>query len=74
MDKKLDETDTDYILSVRWLDGYYESFNAIQIRISESLIWFRLKNGKNRNIPLKNIRWYSIYPEIHEMVYIKKVK
>ncbi len=61
-----DETDLDYDVSVRWLDGYFESFGARQIRISESLIWLRLKNGNNRNIPLKNVRWYSVYPESHE--------
>ena len=66
--KKYDETDEDFIVSVRWLDGYFESFRARQIRISETLIWLRLKNHKNRNIPLKNVRWYSVYPESHEEV------
>ena len=61
-----DETDMDYVISVRWLDGYFESFRARQIRISESLIWLRLENGNNRNIPLINVRWYSVYPESHE--------
>ncbi|KKK65499.1 hypothetical protein LCGC14_2973560, partial [marine sediment metagenome] len=31
-----DETDMDYVISVRWLDGYFESFRARQIRISEN--------------------------------------
>ena len=67
MGKKIhDETDKDYVVSVRWLDGYFESFNARQIRISESLIWLRLKNRNNRNIPLRNVRWYSVHPESHE--------
>lgn len=61
-----DETDDDFIISVRWIDGYFESFRARQVRISESLLWFRLKNHKNRNIPMINVRWYSVYPEIHE--------
>ena len=69
MIKKIsDETDEDFIVFIRWLDGYFESFNARQIRISESLIWLRLNNHKNRNIPLKNVRWYSVYPEIHEEI------
>lgn len=63
-----DETDMNYEVSVRWLDGYFESFNAKQIRISKSLIWLRLKNGNNRHIPLINLRWYSVYPESHEEV------
>jgi len=62
----IDETDKDYEISIRWLDGYFESFNARQIRISKSLMWLRLKNGNNRNIPLMNVRWYSVYPESHE--------
>jgi len=67
MKKKIyDETDKNYEVSVRWIDGYFESFNARQMRISETLIWLRLNNHKNRNIPLKNVRWYSVYPESHE--------
>lgn len=68
MAKKIirDETDRDFVVAIRWLDGYLESFRARQIRISESLIWLRLKDGKNRNIPLMNVRWYSVYPESHE--------
>ena len=65
---KKDETDTDFVISIRWLDGYFESFNAKQIRISATLLWMRLKNDKNRNIPLQNVRWYSVYPESHEEV------
>lgn len=61
-----DETDKLIVVCVRWLDGLYEDFNAKQIRVSESFLWIRLPNGKNRSIPMRNIRWYSTYPEIHE--------
>lgn len=64
-----DETDVDYTISVRWLDGLFESFAARQIRISETLIWLRLKDGANRSIPLSNVRWYAVYPECHEKNY-----
>jgi len=60
-----EETDEDYVIEIRWTDGLFESFNARQIRVSESLLWLRLRDGRNRNIPLQNVRWYSIYPEIH---------
>ena len=62
----IDETDSEYVIYVRWLDGYFESFGVKQIRISETLIWMRLEGGNNRNIPLRNVRWYSVYPESHE--------
>lgn len=61
-----DETDEEFVVSVRWLDGLFESFNAKQIRISEGLMWMRLRDDSNRNIPLMNVRWYSVYPESHE--------
>jgi hypothetical protein len=25
-----------------------------------------LGDGKNRNIPLRQVRWFSVYPESHE--------
>lgn len=61
-----DETDKDIVVTVRWFDGYLESFRAKQIRAGEALLWLRLEDGKNRNIPLRNVRWYSMYPESHE--------
>lgn len=63
-----DETDDDYIVTVRWMDGLLESFRARQARISGNLLWLRLENHRNRNIPLVSVRWYSTYPEIHEEV------
>ncbi len=64
--KIIDETDKDIVVTVRWFDGYLESFRARQIRAGEALLWMRLESGKNRNIPLRNVRWYSMYPESHE--------
>lgn len=62
----VDETDKDIVVYVRWFDGYLESFRAKQIRFGESLLWMRLKDGKNRHIPVHKVRWYSVYPESHE--------
>ncbi|KKM77572.1 hypothetical protein LCGC14_1368710 [marine sediment metagenome] len=62
----IDETDKDIVVTVRWFDGYLESFRAKQVRQGEALLWMRLEDNKNRNIPLRNVRWFSMYPESHE--------
>ena len=54
------------IVSVRWFDGYLEDFEAEQVRFGSDLLWMRLIDGKNRHIPLRQVRWYSITPESHE--------
>jgi hypothetical protein len=66
---------------VRWLDGYFEWFTADEIRISDTLIWLRLSkkyhhDGRpaNRQIPLKNVRWYATYPENHESLYLDEIE
>jgi len=53
-------------VSVRWFDGYFESFECSEVRFGDSLLWMRLKNGTNRHIPLTHVRWYSVTPESHE--------
>ena len=54
------------IVNVRWFDGYLETFEAIQVRFGNSLLWMRLKGGSNRHIPLNEVRWFSTDPESHE--------
>ena len=55
------------VVTVRWLDGYIERFECHEdVRASEAVLWLRLTIGSNRAIPLKNVRWYSILPEMHE--------
>lgn len=56
------------IVNVRWFDGYLESFNCSQVRFGNNLLWMRLLSGKNRHIPLYNVRWFSTNPESHEMI------
>jgi hypothetical protein len=59
MNNKIDVT-------VRWHDGYLEEFEATEIRFGCDLLWLRLTNGKNRNIPLRSVRWFSQNPESHQ--------
>lgn len=53
-------------VTVRWFDGYLESFECSEVRFGCDLIWLRLENGKNRHIPTRQVRWYSVTPESHE--------
>ncbi len=54
------------IVHVRWLDGYLERFECDEARCSSELLFLRLTIKQNRNIPVCNVRWYSILPESHE--------
>ena len=54
------------IVTVRWWDGYMESFQCEQVRFGSDLLWMRLTDGKNRHIPIKYVRWYSLLIESHE--------
>jgi len=51
---------------VRWQDGYLESFDADDVRFGSDLLWIKLSDGHNRHIPLRSVRWFSLYPESHE--------
>lgn len=53
-------------VNVRWFDGYLEVFNCSDIRFGSDLLWMRLTTGKNRHVPLRQVRWFSTYPESHE--------
>jgi len=54
------------IVNVRWFDGYFEAFECSEVRFSSDFLWMRLKTGKNRHIPLRTARWFSVNPESHE--------
>ena len=54
------------IVTVRWWDGYMEIFECSEVRFGSDLLWMRLTNGKNRHIPVKYVRWYSMSKESHE--------
>ena len=53
-------------VTVRWHDGYLETFDATEVRFGSDLLWMRLSNGKNRSIPLRSVRWFSLSKESHE--------
>jgi len=53
-------------VTVRWWDGYLESFEYENVRFGSDLLWMHLKDGTNRHIPLRHVRWFSVYPESHE--------
>lgn len=54
------------IVSVRWHDGYLEEFETDEVRFGSDLLWMRLTNGKNRHIPLRSVRWFSLSHESHQ--------
>lgn len=54
-------------VSVRWNDGYLESFKCDEVRFGSDLLWMRLINNQNRHIPLRQVRWFSVTPESHEI-------
>ena len=51
---------------VRWWDGYLERFNCTEARFGSDLLWLKLVGSKNRHIPLRQVRWYSVTPGSHE--------
>ena len=53
-------------VTVRYRDGYREEYEADEVRFGADLLWIRLADGKNRHIPTREVRWWSIYPEDHE--------
>lgn len=54
------------IVTVRWFDGYLEEFEATEVRFGSDLLWLRLKDGKNRHIPLRSVRWFGMSKESHQ--------
>lgn len=53
-------------VTVRWLDGFMEEFDATEVRFSSDLLWMRLADGKNRHIPLRQVRWFGMSQESHK--------
>ena len=39
-------------VTVRWWDGYMETFECTEVRFGCDLLWMRLADGKNRHIPM----------------------
>lgn len=54
-------------VTVRWFDGYMEIFEATEVRFGCDLLWMRLKDGNNRHIPLRQVRWFGMSVESHQI-------
>lgn len=54
-------------ITVRWFDGYMEVFEATEVRFCSELLWIRLKDGNNRHIPLRQVRWFGMSEESHQV-------
>jgi len=59
---------TNIKVNVRWMDGYYESFECTEVRYGLDLLWMMLADNKNRHIPLRNVRWFSVTPISRETI------
>ena len=55
-----------YVVTVHWCDGYLEEFHCLDVRFGVDLLWMRLMDGANRHLPLRHVRWFSLYPESPE--------
>lgn len=53
-------------VTVRWHDGYMETFRATEVRFGSGLLWMRLEDGTNRHIPLRSVRWFGTSIESHQ--------
>lgn len=47
------------IVTVRWWDGYIETFEAKEARAGAFLLYIKLDNDERR-IPLQQVRWYKL--------------
>lgn len=56
------------VVNVRWFDGYREKFECSEVRFGGYLLFMRLTSGTNRQIPLHQVRWFSLNKEDHEEV------
>ena len=59
-------------VTVRWWDGYMEEFEATEVRFGCDLLFLRLVGGKNRQIPLRGVRWFGMSTESHQNCHLVK--
>lgn len=55
-------------VTVRWFDGYLEEFHATEVRAGSDFLWMRLVAGPERQIPLRQVRWFSRSIESHQRI------
>jgi hypothetical protein len=46
-------------VSVCWLDGYFEEFECFEVRFGDYIPWMYLADGKERIVPLTQVRWFG---------------
>jgi hypothetical protein len=57
------------VVNVRWFDGYLETFYDVSdVRFGSDLLWLVFTDKRNRHIPLRSVRWFSLSQESHEVV------
>lgn len=61
-------------VTVRWFDGYMEEFEAAEVRFGSDLLFIRLSDGKNRHIPLRQVRWFGMSKESHQREPERRIK
>lgn len=66
LDERKGDTDKVNVVTVRWFDGYLEEFEAVEVRFGSDLLWMRLADGRNRHIPLRQVRWFGMSVESHQ--------
>lgn len=58
-----------FTVNIRWFDGYLETFYEVtDVRHGSDLLWLVLATGQNRHIPLRQVRWFGLGVETHEVV------
>ena len=53
-------------VTVRWFDGYLEEFDCEEVRFGAYILWMRLIGGRERIIPLTQVRWFGQSTESHQ--------
>ncbi len=55
-----DKMEQNNIVTVHWWDGYIEEFETTEVRFGSDMLFMRLSDGKNRHIPLREVRWFGM--------------
>lgn len=53
-------------ITVRWHDGYMQSFDVTEVKEGFDLLRFCLQDRRTVDIPMRNVRWFSRNPESPE--------
>ena len=59
LDYKPKKNEVKSLVKVRWFDGYFEDFEAVETRVGNYHLWIKLVDGE-RWLPNHQIRWFEI--------------